>query len=404
MKLLLQICVFILIASCANIKNVRVQKGSYDYFQVEKAGPSTGRAIRAKNGELVFEKEKAILELSKIESFSVLRERVDKACKRSLKLSAHYHQAVKYLKDRNIELARIELETTRSLCPSIDMISHSLYVEAYLAQLEGDLEKRNEKLKSFLSKAESIFPTSFFQEDYVKTETVELYELYKEHARDVLKNNRELALILTEETKFTVARYNSYYKTIMPGFKNDSPDKFFIKPAFSWLYGLNVSSGYQYKTRFGEFIPILILNSHFDQKHLIYRTQISQSANRRHQTSLVLGLTEWKDIDFNYTSIRRAKDIKVVDEGFGNFIGYGGTVQLNNTHSVMYQARYVNEKNESVLKGTGLLGWAIGDESVLQIGVLNDHVVLAWKTASFYTTIDFTERGLNSSVYTGFTF
>jgi hypothetical protein len=161
------------------------------------------------------------------------------------------------------------------------------------------------------------------------------------------------------------------------------------------LYGANISTGYQYKTRFGELIPILILNSHFDQKHLIYRKQVSQSPNRRHQTSFVFGLTEWKDIDFDYTRVRRAKNIKVVDEGFGNFLGYGGTLQLNNTHSFMYQARYVNEKNESILKGTALIGWAIGEESVLQLGALNDHFVLALKSASFYTTIDFTDRGLN---------
>jgi hypothetical protein len=404
MKYLITFSFLLFISSCANIKNARVIKGNYDYYQLDKAGSSTGRPIRTNNGDLILDESSAEAELAEVKSFSELRQRVDKNCKRSLKLASHYHQAVRYLKENNIQMSKAELEKSQLLCSSIDMISHYFYIEAYQAQVDGDYEKRNQKLQAFLSKSEGIFPKSFYQEDFVKTETIELYELYKEHARDVLKSDISLKLILTDDEKFNVARYNSYYKTLMPGFKNDSPGKFFIKPGFEWLYGLNISSGYQYKTDFGEFIPIVIVNSHFDLKHLIYRKQISQTPNRRHQTSLVFGVTEWKDVDFNYTSIRRAKDIKVSDEGFGNFVGYGGTFQLNNTHSFMYQARSVSEKHERIIKGTALIGWAIGEESVLQFGSLNNHVVIAWKTTSFYTTIDFTDRGLNSSVYTGFTF
>jgi hypothetical protein len=183
MKFLVPILVFFFLSSCSNIKNVGDNKGAYDYYQLEKAGDNTSRPIRNKDGQLLFKETNAQLELSQIESFSVLSDRVDNKCRRNFKLSTHYHQAVSFLKDGNIDLARGELEKVRTLCTSIELIYHFYFIEAYLAQLDGDNPKRNEMLELFLAKSESIYPLSFFQEDFVKPEKIELYELYKEHAR-----------------------------------------------------------------------------------------------------------------------------------------------------------------------------------------------------------------------------
>lgn len=326
-------------------------------------------------------------------------------CKRDFHLATLYHGAVSQIKNNNLKDAQRQLNAARERCELLPFISHYYYVKAYIAQVNNQEKDKKELLESFILFSESIYPTSFYQEDFIMTEPMDIYHKYKLAAREALKNNTKIDLVLTKDKKYEVARYNSYYKSLMPGFRNDAPSIGILSPEFNWRFGLGLSAAYQFNSKkYGEFIPAALVNKYYNLKYLFYRKSVYQNSSRRHQMGIALSAFEWKDVDLDYSNWGRVEDVDIKDSGVGYSVGLGGTFQLNNFWNFMYQGKIVNEKEETNFKSTALLGATLMEEFIVQIGTLEGNSVVAVKRRNLYYILDFSNRGFIVSMLTGFGF
>lgn len=136
---------------------------------------------------------------------------------------------------------------------------------------------------------------------------------------------------------------------------------------------------------------------------IVYRKQLSQTLDRKHQTGLNLNLHQWRKYTYKKTAFNSISDVKVVDSGIGGRIGYGGTYQFNNRFQFVYQGSY-SSNYENNLAGTTLIGYAFAPELQLQAGMLNDHSAIALKFSSLYFVWDFSSQTFSFNMIGGLQF
>jgi hypothetical protein len=374
----------ILLTSCAKFKNIKTYQDGESYFKysdIENPRYDV-RAIRDKKNDLVFEKEEAEKVLAEIGTLEELKKRTPQLCSNKFSFSKDYFEIINFLKKEAPDKAIGHIQKLIDLCPTIKKNSHVHYLSAFSYHLKKDQVKRDEFLNLFLNQSESIFPRNHFQENNPQ-EKVSLYLKYRKHVKDVLAGS-EFKLDLTSDEHLKIPRYKSVKNSFLPGTKTETGRSFLIIPGYSTAVGGTIEALYNIDTQYGEFIPYMSFDEVFGSlSTLIYRKQLTQSLNRKHQTGINLNLHQWKRLKYKIDIFDRISDVKTVESGIGNRVGYGGTYQFTNDFNFIYQGSYFsNYKNG--FNGTALLGYAVAEGAQFQFGLLNDQSVIAYKLNTIY--------------------
>jgi hypothetical protein len=392
MKLIL---LLILFTSCANLKDVKTYQSGEDFykFKTSHKTPLKEHSLRKETGELVFNDKEAKEEIMAATSLNALKKRIPSYCSEDYELAELYHEIIDALSSKKSEIAINKISIIIKECPAIEKRSHINYLQAYAHHLKSDDLKRDQYLKDFINNAESIFPLSLSQEDK-KQERVVLYNQYKEHAKEVLAG-AEFKVELTTQEHLSMPRYRSLKNSSLPGFKSDTGRYFYILPGYSTATKGYVSAMYNISTDYGEFIPFISINDLYGTLGtLVYRKQLSQTIDRRHQTGINLNLHQWKKITYEKTYYGSFENSKTQDSGIGARFGYGGTYQLTNDFHFVYQGSYFSNYTNN-LTATTLLGYNITTFSQLQFGLLKDHSVIVYKVGVFYFIKNFSRDEVN---------
>lgn len=210
-------------------------------------------------------------------------------------------------------------------------------------------------------------------------------------------------LIQDSSKHLSLARYNSLDDTYLAGSRVTKPH-FYILPTYSTALKSGLEGGYVFPTKYGAFIPAASINEPFGTLgRLNYRKQLSETLDRKHQTGINIGIYQWKNISYDQNIYGSIVNSEVEEEGIGARLGYGGTYQFTRKYNFMYQV-VGSSSNKLRSSATSLIGYNIGNTSMLQYGLLNNYTVVAWKVKQIYIMYNFSAKAISANISTGFRF
>jgi hypothetical protein len=338
MKILLMLS--FLFAGCSSITKdgilVPTEKGYYVPELNGRAFPP----VRRQDGHLLFDQDEATKEFKALRSDKEYQKRIPTPCSNPLRVAEQFHELRKSLEEKLLPQAQKTILELERQCAALEKISHLEYLKAYLAKLENRPEAVKEHLERFLRVAERAWPQNFFQED-TPGEEIEYYQKLRQSAQGHLEHGEELNLIKVEQ-KLLIPRHRAdhWYE---PGYLNSSDDAIRALVIITGnQYESGVSGFYDFKTSYGSFIPrVMYMSLSGAYYDLIYRKDITQSLDRRHQTGINLSLSNIKKVTYR-SSLLSGTKANVEEEYIGFTAGYGGTYHFSENLSGLYQGRVVN--------------------------------------------------------------
>lgn len=310
-------------------------KGRHAVQQNLVKGPEG--ALRSSDGALASTSEQSTATFDKHRNPSDLYEVLEahRCGEHSLyKANLAQKKALRKIKELNFQDARSDLNFAADICPQLGWISYHYYLEAIVAKGLNEPQVVKTKLEDFLKYASAVEPRGFFSMDYdlLESQDAMIQTLNEELAFYRTKARQYLAQE-TDAIPLSSSDLNSKYAMMYPNnpFRpggSDTPGSIFI-PAIGYssitgsVFGVTIFRSWGKDSISPTFVTSTAAGSLYGAQ---FRHGLYESNNRDTNIDALVYGNSWKELSYSYDVYSgRAKDVRIVREGFNYGGGFGAT-------------------------------------------------------------------------------